>query len=258
MPVPGLSYAAERATRKRDARAHISTVTAGIARPSAATRRVHNAIAFLAALLLPSVAVAQLLEVQRSTEPVVWTSLSAGFFQAQTVEDGRTSSIWEFGTGLQYRGSLEYALERGASVGAVVSYARLPLTYFSTSGTITPGCGAGCDAHADLWSIMGVFHIGGGAGFHQVIDLAIGVTRYANFEADDGGTLPPEQDTDLALAVGYGFGYTLGDRLQVMLVQDFAVSLHQGEGLSGGTSRTPQQRTTRLGVRYGLGSRTRR
>lgn len=213
----------------------------------------------LLALATPLAVDAQVFEVRRTSEPMLWTSLSAGFHEAQSVVDGRTQSVWGFGGGLQYRATVEVPMQRGASAGALVTYSRMPLTYHNQSGIpIGTACAQRCDAHADLWSLMGLFRIGGGDGFHQVIDLAVGVVRYANFEVDaTGDRLPPEQDTDMALTIGYGFGYAFSQRFHVMLVQDFSVAMHQSEGLSGDASRMQQQRTTRIGVRYGAGSRSR-
>ena len=219
------------------------------------TRRLLVLLAFLA----PIAAQGQVFEVRRTREPLVWTSLSAGLYEAQSVTDGRTGSVWAFGGGLQYRATIEAPMQRGASAGAVVTYSRMPLTYHDGGALpVTSTCAPRCDAHADLMSIMALFRIGGGDGFHQVIDLAAGILRYANFEADaTAERLPPRQDTDLALAIGYGFGYAISPRLHVVLVQDFSLTLHQDEGLSGDASRMQQQRTTRLGLRYGAGSRVR-
>ncbi|MGH7662723.1 MAG: hypothetical protein ACRENI_00255 [Gemmatimonadaceae bacterium] len=218
-------------------------------------QRIVLTVILVAAVAGPAgLARAQVLEVPRSTEPAFWGSLGAGLYEVHDVEDGRTQSVWRFGDGLQFRATGDITIRNGTTIGALVGYARLPLVY---SGAATgAGSCAGCDAHADVWSAMLLFHLGGNDGFHQVIDVAAGVTRYANFEADASGEqLTPEGDTDLALSIGYGFGYALTPRFAVELVQDFAITLHQDEGLRGDAGRVGQQRTTRLGVRYGLGTR---
>jgi hypothetical protein len=61
----------------------------------------------------------------------------------------------------------------------------------------------------------------------------------------------------MSLSVGYGFGWGFGPRMQVMLVQDAAYTLHQREGLSGRQNSSSQQYTTRLGLRVGLGTKAR-
>lgn len=204
---------------------------------------------------------AQIIRMPAGRDPAVWVSGAAGLFQAQGVEDGRTGTAWAFGDGFQLRGALEWGMRNESSFGVTGSWARLPLRYIDRGTLGAPGipasCSTGCDAHATVWSLAGSFHAGGGQGFHQVIEITAGVIGYSAFEADDGGAeLPPlGGDRDVALSLGYGFGFPLGPRLHVTLVQDFGISLHQDEGLSGGQSRTQQQRTTRLGVRYGLGTR---
>src|SRR5687767_6573006 len=71
---------------------------------------VHRPLAVAAALLLAApLADAQVLPVpRRSTAPVAWASLSAGLIQFNNnILDGRTESVWDFGSALQYRGSVE-------------------------------------------------------------------------------------------------------------------------------------------------------
>jgi hypothetical protein len=217
-------------------------------------------VALLASLARP--ADAQILRVPRGAtgEPVLWASAAIGLVQMQRVNDGTTQSQWAFGSALQYRGSLEFSIARGSTVGVSATYARVPLTYrsFSDLGIPLPGGGTcvDCDAKADVTTIFGTFHGGGGAGFHQVIELAGGATMYRNFRTDDGNEqLPPTKDTDFSFAFGYGFGYTVNRTVQLNLVQDAVLAVHQREGLSGGNSSTSQQYVTRLGVRLGVGSR---
>ena len=62
-------------------------------------------------------------------------------------------------------------------------------------------------------------------------------------------------DTWSVRPVGYGFGFPIGRTLQLTLVQDAAAVIHERTGLRGGQSSISQFYTTRLGVRYGLGSR---
>ena len=87
-------------------------------------------------------------------------------------------------------------------------------------------------------------------------EIGLGATMYSNFRTRAGGErLPPASpDVDVALAIGYGFGYVLSPNMQLNLVQDLSLSLHQRTGLAGGTSATSQQYTTRIGLRVGLGS----
>ncbi len=221
---------------------------------------MHRSLAVILALAAIAPAVdAQVLPVpRRGSAPIVWGSLSAGMLQINNdIVDGRTQSVWRFGTALQYRGSVEVDVGNYGAVGFVAGLADAPLRY----GTATPtaGCPGVCDAHAKIWTLMAGFHMGGGIGFHQIIDLSAGTTIYRDFTSDDGNeTLPPESpDKDISLSVGYGFGWGFGPRMQLMLVQDAAYVLHQRDGVSGSQNSSSQHYVTRLGLRVGLGTKAR-
>ena len=218
-------------------------------------------IAAITLALIAPHADAQIMRVPgRSSTPVMWGSLSAGFYQfSSDIRDGRTQSIWRFGSALQYRGSAELDVGNGGAVGMAVGYADAPLTYFQTAAGTDQSCFTSCDAHAKVWTVMGTFHMGGGQGFHQIIDLSAGTTIYRDFRVDGSNAQigPASPDKDLSIAVGYGFGWGFNNRLQIMLVQDAAYTMHQRDGISGGQSSNSQQFTTRLGARFGLGSRAR-
>ena len=221
---------------------------------------MHRPLALAVALLLlgAPLADAQIMRVPtRSTAPVAWVSLSAGLLQFNNnIIDGRTESVWDFGSALQYRGSVEMDVGNFGAVGLVAGLTDAPLTYASN---LVAECTSGCDAHAKIWTVMAGFHMGGGTGFHQIIDLSAGMLIYRDFTTDEGNTaVPPESpDKDITLAVGYGFGWGFGNRMQLMLVQDAAYSLHQRDGLSGRQNSSSTQYITRLGLRVGLGSKAR-
>jgi hypothetical protein len=212
-------------------------------------------------IIAAPIAGAQVMRVpQRSSIPVVWGSLSAGFLQFdRDIVDGRTESVWRWGSALSYRGSVEMDVGNSGSAGVAVSMADAPLTYESFSGTAPAQCSPRCDAHAQVWTIMANFHMGGGVGFHQIINLSAGTTVYRDFRTDaDGTTLEPSSpDKDISLAIGYGFGWGFGTRTQLMLVQDAAYTLHQRDGLSGNQNSNSTLYTTRLGLRIGLGNKAR-
>ena len=214
-------------------------------------------IALLCALAAAAApARAQIIRLPRNAEPRVWTSAGVSLYQMGGVVDGRTQSVWDLGrsSAVQFRGSLEWGIRNQSSVGLTGTHARLPFRYFG----LPPDAGNAatcdqCDAHVDVSSLALSFHAGGGAGLHQVIEAQAGVTRFANFRADDGRALAPlGGDRDLSFAFGYGVGYGFGPRVQVTLVQDFGMVMHQRTGLAGNEGSTIQQRMTRLGVRYGL------
>jgi hypothetical protein len=234
-----------------------------VSRQRAAPAVAHRLAPLAAALVLgallaplaPARAGAQIIKVPSQGEPAVWTSLSVALFQTGDVIDGRSRSVWDLSrsSAAQYWGTVEWAIRNQSSVGLAAGWARVPFRYFHRSAAEPPPVPCdGCDAHVDIGSLALLFHAGGGSGFHQVIEAQAGVTRYSNLRSDDGARLAPRSDQDFSFTIGYGFGYSLSNRLQVSLVQDFGWTLHQQDGLANNESRTAQQRSTRLGVRYGL------
>ena len=198
--------------------------------------------------------------VPRAPEPSLWASLSIGLLNANDVSDGRTASTWDFGRAStpQYRGSVEKAVGRNASIGAAATYAHVPFIYRSPLVDPLPGgggCGS-CDAHLDVVSLGASFHYGGGMGLHQVIEASAGALAYRNLRADSGGDLEPvDGNVDPYFTFGYGFGYTFNPSMQASVVQDFGLAIHERENLSSDQSNTLRQRTIRLNFRYGFGNR---
>ena len=197
---------------------------------------------------------AQVASLRSRTEPSGFVSLAAGFLQPARMRDASTNADWLFDAAIQYRGSVEYALRNQSAFGIAGTYARVPLEYRDRDG-LFPEC-ASCDADATIWTALAFFRAGGGSGFHQIIELSIGATGYQDFETEGGSPLPPAKaDMDITLSVGYGFGYGFGNRLAIVLVQSADQSLHQrGESSNEGTTSV-QHYVTRVGMRYGLGSR---
>jgi hypothetical protein len=196
----------------------------------------------------------------RVLEPAYWVTASAGLLDADDVSDGVTGSTWDFGraTTIQYRGSVEMAVGRNASIGFSATYAHPPFVYRADPIDIMPGeetCRS-CDADMDVLSLGGSFHYGGGTGLHQVIEASAGALQYRNLERDGGGRLrPTDGNIDPYFTFGYGFGYAFSPALQVSVVQDFGLALHEREGLTSEQSNTLRLRTIRLNFRYGLGNR---
>lgn len=200
----------------------------------------------------------------RSTDPSYWVGFGVAAFNGQGVNDGATKSTWDFGqrTSWQYRASLEKAIQNQSSIGIVGTLVHVPFTYRSTAVALTPGGTTGgatcssCAAHLDMMSLAAQFHSGGGAGFHQVLDAALGATAYRNLKRDSDGALlaPDKGNVDWGFDVGYGFGYGLSSSTEITLTQDYGLVLHESTGLPSGTSNTNTLRLTRLGVRFGFGS----
>lgn len=194
----------------------------------------------------------------RPVEPSIWGTLSVGLFNANDVSDGRTRSTWDFGQAStpQFRASLEKAVSGSISIGAAGSYARVPFTY---RGGGENGC-SNCAAHLDVLTLGASFHVSGGQGFHQVLEGSAGALQYRNLERDSNGDAlaPAGGNVDPYFTFGYGFGYGFNRNMQVSVVQDFGLALHEREGLTSEQSNTLRNRTIRLNLRYGTGNRRRR
>ena len=193
-----------------------------------------------------------------SREPAFVLTTTVGLQSIQSVFDGRTQTIWNFSQAAQVGASLEKSLGRGSSFGVAASWSKVPLQYLDTSA-VNSGVARCCDAHVDALTAGLQFTSGGGVGFHQLVVINAGIIAFQHFDVKSNGfgptTTPPQRDIDPRLAVAYGFGYGLSPRSEVFIIQEYGVSLHQSDGLDGGTRRQYQQQTTRLGFRVGAGSR---
>jgi hypothetical protein len=214
-----------------------------------------RAIACGAVALLVAVsgaAESQIIRPTVRTRPIAWTSLSVGWFQQSMICGADTTACWNFGGAPQFRGTLEMPVGNGAAIGIAATTARVPLTY---SGSLTqPGACGACDADANVSQVLANFRIGAGAGFHQVIDVSAGTTLYSNFRSSSGALLGTGRTvSDVTFGLGYGFGYSLSPRTQVVLVQEWALVLH--ERRAGSSENTTTQQTIRIGGRVALGER---
>lgn len=203
-------------------------------------------------LTMTGIVDAQILDRPRSSEPRMWISGSIGLFDLGDIDDGTAAARWRFSSAAQFRGTVEYALGRGNSIGLSAAYARVPLT-------LLPFGGGREDATGTVATLALTFHGGGGVGLHQVFEASIGAMQFSDFTSDEDGRRvePLDADLDVTFMVGAGFGYTLSSSAQVTLVQDFGIVLHQGTSLPNDASTTAYHRTTRLGLRYGFGNRSR-
>lgn len=194
----------------------------------------------------------------RASEPATWITASAGLFNANGVSDGKTASTWDFGQAsvAQYRASLERSIRNQISLGVAATYLSAPFTYI---GKDSEASCARCAARLDLVSLGASFHAGGGIGLHQVLQGSAGVAQYRNLRRNEGRKplAPLDGNIDPYFTFGYGFGYTFSNAIQASVVQDFGIVLHERGDLSSEASNTLRQRTTRLNLRYGIGSRSR-
>lgn len=211
---------------------------------------------FLLALALTTAeaAHAQIIRSSASSAPLGYTSLGIGWFQQQGLCNEASNACWAFGSGPQWRATLEFPVGTGASFGVAGTIARMPLTY---DGGVGIAACSQCDADANISQILALLRIGGGSGFHQVIDLSGGVTLFSNFSRSDDGTRlgDGKMVQSYSFSVGYGFGYSLSPRTSIQLVQDYGLLIH--ERIPGSADNTAQQTSTRIGIRFGLGERRR-
>jgi len=192
----------------------------------------------------------------RAPEPKSWLSLSVGVMDLSDVHDGSTNTVWEFGNTVQYRISFEIPVQNQSTFGVSGSFARVPLTYVQGAQPGLPlPCVPSCDADATVTQLLATFHAGRGAlGFHQIIDLSLGATGYSGFRARiSGERLAPFQlDADLAGGIGYGFGYSFSPDMQITLVQEGFLSVHQRTNVAGNEDTIGRQFVLRLGTRFGF------
>ena len=189
-------------------------------------------------------------------EPTTFVSFGVGLLQPWSVNDGSTSSAWDFSDATQFAVSLERNLGGGAALGVRGTTARVPLRYSSVIGGDAL---SGTDADANVSQLLGTLHITGGSQFHTVLELSAGATFYYNFNArgSDASIGPRSADTDFSFGFGYGVGYNVSPRFSVDVVQDQLTTLHQKSGLSAGASTSARLTTTRIIARFGLGARSR-
>jgi hypothetical protein len=205
-------------------------------------------LSFIVILITPDAA-AQILQLPGKRRDVLWATAGIGYYDPGSFADGRTSSDWIFSDGLAWRATLEYGIGGGSTIGLLGTFARLPLEVRSWNASQST------DADGDILSLQAIFHAGGGAGFHQVVEVSAGVVEFRNFRSKESGERigPLSGDRDFTFALGYGFGFGISGRTQIALVQDFGYTFHQREGLSAGASRTTTHRSTRIGLRLGFG-----
>jgi hypothetical protein len=178
-----------------------------------------------------------------------WASATIGLYRIPGVLfDPTSNSQWDFGSIVQFRGTLERDFRPGASLGIAATYARAPLTYAG------PDCPL-CDADASLWQALALFRIGGGGiGLTQIIEIGAGVTGFSNFQRRGGEALAAKTVVDPTFNIGYGLGFLLSPNTQLTLVQEVGLMVHRrGNRPAGDESNIPSTYATRIGLRFGVG-----
>jgi hypothetical protein len=184
----------------------------------------------------------------------VWVSLSGALYDVQSFAGGVDGADWNWGSGVQARGTVERALRRDMAVGIAGSYARLPLT-------ATGGACNGCEGNATVWTAMGTLRLGGGGGigFHSVFEASAGAAGFANFTRGSDPSSVPGPPTSAAhgivpaIAAAWGAGYTLTRGLELSFVHEVGIFFYRpADGATSGSSSTPRFNATRLTLRRAI------
>lgn len=174
----------------------------------------------------------------------VTLSMSVGILQTQSRYDGQSGVTWYLGEAAQRRLTVDVGLRSGA-VG--ISYGQSAVPISRDGGSAVPGS----DGHIQLRNYLVAFRSRETEGPHQIVELAGGLSRWADYRGTDPLTPEEAKPRDaVTLVVGYGFGFTLGRRAALTLIQDYATLWGSGTGLSAGQTRSVRQYITRVGLRY--------
>jgi hypothetical protein len=205
-------------------------------------------LALAALVLCASPAGAQIISVpapDQTRRPISATA-AFGFLQTQSRFDGQSGVGWSLSEALQYRASVEYGLRSG-SLGLAGSLASVPIRRVGGTAPVNSR------GDIQLRQVLATFRTNEQEGAHQILELGLGMSQWANYSGTDQLTDDEAAARNaFTLVVGYGFGFTLGDRAAIMLVQDMATLWGSKEGLPSGESRQVRQYTTRVGLRYRL------
>lgn len=207
------------------------------------TTRIRLLVALVVAPFAVRALDAQIIRVPMPGEAALPISgaFSAGFLIGTGRFDAETGTNWTLGEAIQYRGSVEVGTRSGA-FGLTGTLASVPIQMGSSaasSGTI------------QLRQVLATFRSPEGNGFYQIFEAGAGLSQWANYSG--GAVLTGDQAAarnGLALVIGYGFGFALGDRASFAVVQDGATIIGSAEGLPAGARRSQNQYVTRMGLRY--------
>jgi hypothetical protein len=196
----------------------------------------------------------QILGGQRPTAktPPNWFGAGVAIVQPFSLQDGTTSSNWNFDSSIGYMASFEHPTKAGIMVGVPGTYARPTMVF---TGNVTPGlgttCTGGCDAHGTVTQIEGLVHSGNSYSFHQVYQLTIGATGFSNFKTTAGERVgPASTDYDFSFSIGYGLGFGVSSNFAIEALQQIGTVLHQRDGLAAGSGNYPTISVTRLGGKF--------
>ena len=201
----------------------------------------------VAALVLAAApASAQILRVPSALDvrrPVALSG-SVGYVQTADRFDGPSGTLWRLGDAMQYRAGLELGMRSG-SFG--FAYSRAEHDVRREGVAVLPGS----DGTIRLTQYLATFRSPEMPGAHQIVELSSGLAQWGNYEGSD--VLSAEEaktQNAWAVQIGYGFGFTVGDRASITIIQDFAMIIGSKDGLESGQPRSVRQSVTRLGLRW--------
>jgi hypothetical protein len=228
------------------------------------TLRLLTVAAVVVRMLTPSLVHAQIRGMEPPKGPSYgwWLSGGAAAMTIRDVSDGKSKSLWSFGTDAtwQGRGTIEKAIDEFTTFGLVGGYGKASLLLRplagSDSSALPAACATECPASAEVWNGMLQLRSGGGQkGFHTFFEASGGVTAFRNFKTKSDG-LPVtaiKNTVDLIGTAGIGFGYGLSSGTAIAVVQDAGIGMHAKDGLPAGTSRYWKNRTLRASLRMKFG-----
>lgn len=174
----------------------------------------------------------------------ITVSVSSGFLQTEGRFDGRTGTVWALGEAAQHRLMLDVGLRSGA-LGLTASTAQVPI--------VRSGATPRSDGTIQLRQLLATFRTLDQLGPHQIVELGAGLSQWTGLESAAPLTADDRAARNaFTLLVGYGFGFSLGTKASLTLVQDYATLWGPNEGLPAGERRSQRQFVTRLGLRYRL------
>lgn len=168
-------------------------------------------------------------------------SLSMGYLVTAGRFDGVSGTYWSLGDGMQYRGTVEMGTRSGA-IGLTGTLASIPINRRNVPGS---------DGDISLRQLLLTFRSPEGQTFYQIFEAGAGLSQWASYAGTDVLSADERKARNgLAIMIGYGFGFALGERMSFNVVQDASTIIGSGEGLPAGEPRSQQQYITRMGLRY--------
>lgn len=202
-------------------------------------------LALVCAATLPTSAAAQLIRVpdEDSFGPRITLSGGAGLLFVGDRYDAIDDARWLMGEAIQMRGSVDVAMRSG-SLGLVATLATVPIVRSTAPGN---------RGEIQLRQLMLSFRSPSSPGFHQTLEVSGGWSQWARYRGDDVLTSEAKRARNgLAVMLGYGAAFPLGDRVTFSFAQDIGAIIGSGKDLPVGESRSQNVYQTRMELRIKL------